>query len=119
MLLGQGPTSENDAFEGYSFSIYFDWNDKISTVYAFGSGVYTSKGFTSGDYYADGDDKADMLKMYGEDYSERPLEYEDYHVYRYNEADQYLYICTSIFEGEDEQVTGLYISRYTGTRALK
>ena len=119
MLLGQGPTFEDDAFEGYSFSIYFDWNDKISTVYAIGSGIYTSIGLVSGDYYANGDDKEKMIKLYGEDFYEKPLEYDDYHVYRYKEAEQYLYICTSIYPEEDEQVTGIYISRYTGARALK
>ncbi len=119
MLLGQSTTSENDTFEGYSFSIYFDWNDRISTVYATGSGVYTSKGLTSGDFYSVGDDKEKMIELYGEDFYERPLGSEDYHIYRYKEAEQYLYICESIYPEENEQVTGIYISRYTGARALK
>ncbi len=119
MLLGQGPTVEDDAFEGYSFSIYFDWNGRISTVYAMGSGVYTSKGLATNDYFKKGSQKTDMIAMYGEDYYERPLENEDYHIYRYKEESQYLYVCTSIYDSAKEEITGLYISRYTGARALK
>ena len=44
-------------------------------ITATGSGIYTTKGLASGDYYAVGDDNKGMIKLYGEDYYERPLSY--------------------------------------------
>lgn len=120
VILGEGPTFENDAFEGYCFSLYFDWNDRVCTVDASGSGVWTSAGLRAMDWLkGGGDDKEKMLSLYGEDYYERPMSYSDTHYYRYREGDQYVYICTHDFGDGKEAVTGFYVSRYTGVRPFQ
>lgn len=117
VILGAGPTHDNDAFEGYCYDIYFDINDRICTVDTLGSGVLTSMGLKAqGPLNGGGDDKDAMTGLYGNVFYERPMSNENYHVYRYVEGNQYLYVCVDNSEDDSEAIIGFYISRYTGTR---
>lgn len=117
VILGAEPTHVNDAFEGYCYDIYFDINDRICTVDTLGSGVFTSMGLKAQDpLNGGGDDKDTMTELHGDVFYERPMSNENYHVYRYVEGNQYLYVCIDTFGEGREGIIGFYISRYTGTR---
>lgn len=120
VILGAGPTHDNDAFEGYCYDIYFDMNDRICTVNSLGSGVFTSMGLKAQDpLNGGGDDRDAMTKLHGDVYYERPMSNKNYHVYRYVEDNQYLYVCIDNSVGDSEAIIGFYISRYTGTRPFE
>ena len=120
VVLGQPSTPEDNAFEGYCFYIYFHF-DQIQTIDITGSGVYTEEGLYAQDSLSEKVYKERMTELYGNDYFEWPIRYEDYQVYGYISGLNYLFVRVSTFQGDGaayEAVTGFYITRYSNTRAF-